>query len=485
MTADPRRLREVLDAAGYTEPGVLGALGLSGFPETLSGQREVLLHRAGGGSPLEILIRLLLLGEPVDEGAFAGAVRPASLADWAGCGLVEPGGGRVRPLLRVRPHDGLLLVHDPPRAEGEPLRADFVMGVGSSSITLSRLTVRRPSRRTLDLGTGCGIQALLAAPHSEAVVATDRNPRAIALATLNAALNGAATMVCREGDLYEPVQRERFDLIVSNPPFVISPQTSYLFRDAAIEGDAVCRDVVRGGAALLEPGGFLQLLCSIAVPEGGDWRDVIAEWCADTGCDAWVMCVERQEPAAYATTWITHTEPREHFADLFDAWTEHYRRRGLAAIGYAVLSLRRTDGDRAPWFRAEDVVGRAIGECGDDILQGFALRDFVERLPDPDRLLDVPLRLSPDVRLEQSYAPGENGWQVEQTRVHLVRGLAYQGGVDPHGALFLGRCDGTRPLGELLAETAAEIGVAVDSLIPAALRITRTMVEQGFLLPPP
>jgi hypothetical protein len=66
-----------------------------------------------------------------------------------------------------------------------------------------------------------------------------------------------------------------------------------------------------------------------------------------------------------------------------------------------------------------------------------------------------------------------------------VRGLAYQGSVDPHGALFLGRCDGTRPLGTLLAETAAELGVELDSLVPAALRVTRTLVEQGFLLPPP
>jgi hypothetical protein len=485
VRSDPRRLREVLDGAGYAEPAVLGALGLERLPEAGVGQREVLLHRSRGGSPLETLIRLFLLGEPVDADAFAGAVRPTTVADWAGCGLVAPDGGRLWPLLRLRPHQALLLAHDPPRAAGEPLRADFVMGVGSSTVTLSRLTVRRPSRRTLDLGTGCGVQALLAAPHSEDVVATDRNPRAIGLATLNAALNGAARMVCREGDLYEPVAGERFDLIVSNPPFVISPASSYLFRDAAIEGDAVCREVVRGGAALLEPGGFCQLLCSIAVPEGGDWREVIAEWCTDTGCDAWAMCVDLQEPAAYATTWLTHTEPPERFADLFDLWMEHYRRRGLAALGYGVLSLRRTEGGRPPWFRAEDVVGRATGDCGDEILRGFALRDFLERLPEPARLLDVPLRLSPDVRLEQRYAPGENGWGVEESRLHRVRGLAYEGGVDPHGALLLGRCDGTRPLGELVAETAAEIGVAVDSLVPTALRVTRTMVEQGFLLPPP
>jgi methylase of polypeptide subunit release factors len=475
----------VLDAAGYAEPAVLAALGLSRFPESWAGQRGLLLHRTRGGSPLETLVRLLLLGEAVDEAAFERAVSPSHPGDWAGCGLVALEGGLIRPLVRLRPHGALLLAHDPSRVEGERLRGDFVMGVGSSSITLSRLSVRRPSRRTLDLGTGCGIQALLAAPHSDAVVATDRNPRAVAYAAFNAALNGAAAVECREGDLFAPVEGERFDLIVSNPPFVISPDRSYLFRDAGMEGDAVCRAVVRGGAEQLEPGGFCQLLCSFAVPEGGDWREVIAEWCEGTGCDAWAMCVELHEPATYATTWISHTEPPERFAELFDAWMDHYRRRGIAAMGNGVLSLRRTEGGRAPWFRAEDTVGHAFGDCGEDMLRGFALRDFLERLPDAGRLLDIPLRLAPDVRLEQEYAPGGEGWEVEDTRLRRVQGLAYQGSLDPHGALFLGRCDGTRPLGTLLAETAAELGVELDSLVPGALRVTRTLVEQGFLLPPP
>jgi hypothetical protein len=221
------------------------------------------------------------------------------------------------------------------------------------------------------------------------------------------------------------------------------------------------------------------------VPEGGDWREVIAEWCEGTGCDAWAMCVQMQEPEVYATTWLAHTEAPEHFAEHLDAWMDHYRRRGIGAMGNGIISLRRTEGGRRGWFRAEDTVGRTFGECGEDILRGFELRDFLERLPDAGRLLDIPLRLAPDVRLEQSHAPGDDGWAVADTRLRLVRGLAYQGSVDPQGALLLGRCDGTRPLGALLAETAAELGVDLDSLVPGALRVTRNLVEQGFLLPPP
>ncbi|HEY0409889.1 MAG TPA: methyltransferase [Candidatus Dormibacteraeota bacterium] len=482
-SGDPRRLREVLDAAGYSEPPVLAALGLPRLPDVLGMQRRMLLRRTRGGSPLETLVRLLLLGEPVTEDAFLAAVAPTGLGDWARAGLVSLDGDTVRPLVRLRPHRGLLLAHDPPRGEDDPLRGDFVMGVGSSSITLAELTVRRPSRRTLDLGTGCGIQALLAAPHSDTVVAADRNPRAVAFAAFNAALNGAGNVEGRQGDLLGPVAGERFDLIVSNPPFVISPDRTYLYRDADIEGDALCRRVVREGAAHLEPGGFCELLCNFAVPAGGDWHEVLGEWCADTGCDAWAMCSELQEPEVYASVWITHTEPPHRHAELFESWMDHYRRRGIAAMGSGVLVLRGAADGRSPWFRAEDAPTRTPGDCGDQIMCGFALRDLLERLPDEDALLAARLRLSPDVRFEQRCRPGAEGWEIDQTSVRLARGLGYQGVIDPQGAMLLGRCTGDHPLGELLADLSHDLGVELDTLVPGALQVTRSLVEQGFLLP--
>jgi methylase of polypeptide subunit release factors len=481
-SGDPRRLREVLDAAGYSEASLLAALGVPRLPDSPGMQRRMLLHRTRGGSALETLVRLLLLCEPVAEAAFLGAVAPTGVADWAGAGLVALDGDTVRPLVQLRPHRDLLLAHDPPGHQ-DPPRGDFVMGVGSSSITLAELTVRRHSRRTLDLGTGCGIQALLAAPHSDTVVAADRNPRAVALAGFNAALNAAGNVEARQGDLFDPVAGEHFDLIVSNPPFVISPERAYLYRDADMEGDALCRRVVREGAAHLEPGGFCQLLCNFAVPAGGDWREVLAEWCRDTGCDAWAMCAELQEPEVYASVWIAHTEPTDRHAELFESWMDHYRRRGIAVMGSGVLVLRRAGEGRSPWFRAEQAPDRTAGDCGDQILRGFALRDLLDRLPDEGALLAARLRLCPDVRLEQRCSPGAEGWEIEQTSVRLARGIGYEGMVDPHGAMLLGRCTGDHPLGELLADMSRDLGVELDTLVPGALQVTRSLVEQGFLLP--
>ena len=88
---------------------------------------------------------------------------------------------------------------------------DFVPGIQSPSVTLAKLAVRRRIRRALDLGTGCGIQALLAAKHAEHVVATDVNPRALSFAAFNARLNGVENIEFRLGNSFEPVAGERFD----------------------------------------------------------------------------------------------------------------------------------------------------------------------------------------------------------------------------------------------------------------------------------
>jgi len=77
----------------------------------------------------------------------------------------------------------------------------------------------RPSDRVLDMGTGCGIGAILAAAQSSDVVGVDVNPKAVAAATDNAARNGVADRVrFVESDVFEAVEGG-FDLITFDPPF--------------------------------------------------------------------------------------------------------------------------------------------------------------------------------------------------------------------------------------------------------------------------
>ena len=77
-----------------------------------------------------------------------------------------------------------------------------------------------PDSTVLDVGTGSGVTAILAAPLAKRVVAIDVNPAAVRCARINALLNRVEDRVeVLEGDLFEPVRGRRFDVVLFNPPF--------------------------------------------------------------------------------------------------------------------------------------------------------------------------------------------------------------------------------------------------------------------------
>ena len=122
---------------------------------------------------------------------------------------------------------------------------DWVAVSSPTATLLEALTIRRPVRSFLDLGCGSGMHALLATRHSERVTAVDINERALAFTRLNAQLNGAPDVECRQGSWFDPVSYQSFDTIVSNPPFVVSPETELLFRDSPLPADELSRTLVR------------------------------------------------------------------------------------------------------------------------------------------------------------------------------------------------------------------------------------------------
>jgi SAM-dependent methyltransferase len=108
-----------------------------------------------------------------------------SIGDLEQIGVAEIADGLLHPRCLIRPLNGLLITSDLPSSSNPDVSLEWCRHE-----TLSKLTVRRPAGRAFDLGTGCGVQALLMARHAAHVTAVDINPHAIALARFNAALNG-------------------------------------------------------------------------------------------------------------------------------------------------------------------------------------------------------------------------------------------------------------------------------------------------------
>jgi methylase of polypeptide subunit release factors len=476
------RVREVFDRAGFTDEGVREALRSRDLLALKNKDLDHLLRGRDQHGPLATLIRLFLLGSYVDLRAVETALEPMKPEEWVQAGLLEADGTSACAPVRIFPYRELLFAFDRPEKAKAGHEADFVMGVARSSLTLANLTVRRASRRTVDLGTGCGIQAFLAAPHSERVVALDRNPRAVQFASFNAQLNGLDQIEVREGDLFAPVEGERFDLIVSNPPFVVSPDSTYIYRDSGLPGDEITRRIVSEAPRLLHEGGYCQILCNWAHVEGADWQERLGTWFEGCGCDAWVLRTQTNDVASYALNWIRHTEgdDAKRIERLYDEWMEYYRRSGIDAVSAGLIVLCRRAPGPPHWFRVTDAPLEMHGPCGASITLGFALRGFLESVEDDRDLLDVPFQVSPDARLEQTCSPAPEGWQIDALRLSMARGLGFRGEADAHLMGLLARCDGTTPIREILQAMASdEGGPSPDE----ALRVIRSLVESGFLIP--
>lgn len=250
-----KRFAEAMRAAGYTTDGVLELLGPSAHA-ALARLETVPARRAtGGGTPVETLVRLFLLQLPVPAARAAAAL---PLAEALESGILTRHGDEVRALIDVRPYgadgDDFYVASDLGTGlDGtRPLRADHVLGIGGASTALAQLTVREPVDRALDVGTGCGVQALHLTRHARRVTATDVLPRALAMARLTADLSGVE-LDLREGSLLDPVPDERFDLVVSNPPFVVGSGggARFTYRDSGLPGDDVCRRLLGSAAGRL------------------------------------------------------------------------------------------------------------------------------------------------------------------------------------------------------------------------------------------
>jgi precorrin-6B methylase 2 len=351
---------------------------------------------AGDRSKIATLTRLFLLGAsvPADEAARAlGPIRPETL-EQTGLAAVEE--DVLRPLARVAFYSGLIIASDILRGS---VPSNFVTGASPAG-HVDKLTIRRPVRTALDLGTGAGIQALLAAGHCERVVAVDLNERALAFTRFNAALNDVSNLDARAGSWFDPVEGERFDLIVANPPYVVSPDTKLVYRDGDLLSDAVTQKLLQEAPAYLEEGGFAHVMGNWIHRSGEDWRAPVERWLAGSGCDALLLRYAGLDLVSYAAEWnlMLAVEGADPYLAEVDRWLDYYRREGIEEIAEGMVVLRRRAGGQN-WVRAIEVPGRPSGPAGGHLLRLFEARDRREELAGDQALFASRFSLAPGMQI--------------------------------------------------------------------------------------
>jgi len=476
-----RRLREMLLSAQFTAQKIGDALGTGDEIVSRTADIPVHLRQLEQHATLGALVRLFILALDVPVDQIAPAIAPLAMDDLVRLRIVERRDVMARPLVRIVPHDHLLITSDVRLRPGEPARADHVPGVHRPSVTLAHLTVRRPVRSFLDLATGCGVEGLLASPHAERVLATDVSRRAVSFAAFNAQLNLAPNIEFRAGSWFDPVGDERFETIACNPPYVISPASEYIYRDSGLRGDSVSEQVVRSIPPHLEEGGFATVAISwIADPEG-DAAAPVQRWVQDSGCDAWLLHYRTDSPLETAAVWNqSESADPARYAELIDTWLAYYRELGIRGIAYGSLLLRRRRG--ANWFRTDPLPAARLKPASDHVLRVFSAHDLLAGSTDSGALLGEKLRVVPRATVEQRVRFEKGAPIVDSMTLTLDEGVGFQAGMDQQVLHLLTQLDGSRTLREALAEGAKREGVGdVERYARAGLPAARRMFELGFL----
>jgi len=490
-----RSLAADLRDAGFTAEGVRDAWGAAADDAIARGLRSPAVRALGDrADALAVLSRLLVLGMPE-----AAASTDLALGRTRADGLVKLGlatieGDLVLPLAVVRPQSYAdatgsgqwWIASDLDEAAlGGPLPEDHVLGVGGASLTLAGLQLPTPAARGLDVGAGCGIQALRARAQVDHVVTTDISSRALVFTRLNALLNGVDAIETRLGSLFEPVAGEQFDRVVSNPPFVITPRVAdvpaYEYRDGGMVGDDVVSAFVTGVGAHLTPGGVAQLLGNWETRDG---LDRVRGWveASPVPLDAWVVERESLDPLSYAELWVRDggTLPgTDGFTRLVDAWLDDFSERRVTEVGFGYLLLRRPAEGAPTLARYERLHTALAGDSlGAHLADALAAHDRLRTLDDAGVAASI-LVVAGDVTEARHHLPGAEDPTVIELRQGGGFGRAL--GVDPGLAALVGACDGDLAVGVLIDAIAHLLEVDPAALRADLLPRVRELLFTGFL----
>lgn len=380
------------------------------------------------GYKVAVLTALFMLGEPVGAAALETALPRTGVAGALAIGLVVPtqsasGEQRYAPAVDLRPHEAED-AHGSVRwwvasdlgelVTGQALAPDHVLGIGRAGLTLAALTPRKPVETALDLGVGCGIQTLYLLRHVRQVVATDISTRALEFTAFNVALAGvdSARVQLRQGNLLEPVAGQRFDLIVSNPPFVITPPSVRQaglplmeYRDA---GGPILPALVRGLEDHLNPDGVAVMLGNWEHREGTSWRTSVNQWIGKS-LDAWIIQREVQDPVEYAAMWLrdgglTPERSGVAFENALAAWQEDFDSRQVSGVGMGYLVFHAPGAVVEPWRVLEEVPTSGQGALGEHVAQVIAAHEALRGLDDA-QVAALKLRTASGLSKEEALTP--------------------------------------------------------------------------------
>ena len=477
-----REFREFFRDSGYTTPALQKRFGSAEIPQ-LHLLKLYLLGIPLEPSRLNILFRWFWIGIPVETATAAEFIPERMIRLFLKAGVLTTEEGSLKSTVRVSPFAEYLIVSDHAVLRTGTLKADTILWPNPSTLLCYHLSIQTPVGRTLDLGTGNGILAIAAAGHSGSVVATDLNPRARDFCLFNAALNGATQVEFREGNAFEPVRGERFDLILANPPFFVTPSVRHVYSDNSMELDGFCRTLVRQAPEYLNENGYCQMLVEWVQVRGQSWQDRLKEWFEGLGCESQVLVSYMRPAADYAMIRVQEDRDEvyapEAQAALTSQWQTYFEGHQVEAVYGGIIVLRRREGRN--WIRMEELRAKPVRPFGEFLRRVFENRDALEKHASDEELLATRPALPASARLQKQYAISPEGWKLTSVDLQLGEGLPYSVALQPQVADFAALCDGRKTLQEIADQTATVLGVDAVVARRECCGITRQLADRGMI----
>ncbi len=479
-SAELEPLRQLLLESNYSYEGIYETLGVPEGEPFKVGEAQQYLRRLSSGSPLSVLIKLFIIGLGVRLEEAQSALTEPIVQSLLRVGLIERSRSRLSSSKRIQPFEGFFFVVDPPLIRNQP---DDVLGVGPSGRLISSLTIRRPIEKALDLGCGCGLQAMLASRHVQQVLAVDLNPRAVLFTQFNLRLNGIENVQVHQGDLFEPAAGQRFDLIVCNPPYVISPERDLLYRDSGIPINGLVRRILSELPDHLQEGGFGLVGCHWAHREKDEWWRPVYPWVATRSCDVWLTHFSTEEPLNYSLRWNQglQEEGQRRYKRTVRRWIRWYRHQGITRITAAAVTFRRRAAERT-WMRAATASAPTGENAGEQLQRIFAAHDHLAQLSGADELLHERFRLAAGCQLQLTLCADNDGLQAESAELSSGNGLGVVLRMTGEAGEWIGQLGNGRTLQQAI-ETWAEVhGDRAQASTSWQLALVQKLFGFGMLL---
>lgn len=474
-TVDPAKMTRFFLDCGYDQARFWTA-----------GIRDAIANRGGGAayfaertsvpSRLNTLFRLFLLGSPVSRKDAEDFIPADVLGDFEACDLIRAENGMFHGQVMLTRMSDRLFAAD--RADALE-RPDVVIWPNPTTRLLDLFTIRSHSRATLDLGAGNGVQAVLAASHSDDVIATDLNHRAAQYTEFNAWLNVAMNVRTATGDTFDPVRGARFDLIVSNPPFFIGPASGRMYCESGMELDGYCRRLVREAPEFLNEGGWFQILFEWVEAIGETWQDRLIGWLENTGCDAWILHGFSYEPAMYAEIRTEQARTGGTRPDVLAQWMAYFRENHISKVHGGFLAMQRRSGRN--WIRVDEVKREPAEPFGDTVAETFCSQTALAGCTD-EQFMDLRPKVASGASLNQRHEVVGGRWNLVETVLERTGAVPASVVIDPGVAEFVARCDGQQTLGALAEQLSRTVGASVEEAEYQCRKVTRYLGERRLLI---